>query len=351
MNKKHYFILTVLLSFISCEKDNRINNPLQEENHSKQQTRSYNNSLLYDEVYEIRNGKEVDITETQHVPKIELYEIAALNKQYVYLGSTLTKESINTGMYRPIGFENELKSEIRVSFSLPVKSKKTAPTQADFMDTIIEAIGDKDFSGKQSQSITYSMKEFDYYNEIRFAFGSNVDIARLFSVNININHGRKERRTGIFVDFSQIYFSAYMNIPSDGNIFIDENTKNKYLQYCPIYISSINFGRKGVLVIESDVSYNELSVAIRTAFNAIIVNGQLSLDHNTKKIISEASISICILGGDGSDAVKTVKGFEEFQNFIINGGVYSKEVYGVPISFTGSWALDNSVFVNDYQTR
>ena len=53
-----------------------------------------------------------------------------------------------------------------------------------------------------------------------------------------------------------------------------------------------------------------------------------------------------IIGGNGEDAAKVVTGFPAFQDFIIKGGVYSKEIYGVPISFSGANAADNSMFIS-----
>ena len=113
----------------------------------------------------------------------------------------------------------------------------------------------------------------------------------------------------------------------------------KYLNQKPVYVNSVNMGRKGVMIVESEESYSEISVSIRAAFNAGIVNGELSLDSKTKEMLKRAQIYIYIIGGNGEDAAKVVTGFPAFQDFIIKGGVYSKEIYGVPISFSGANAV------------
>ena len=120
----------------------------------------------------------------------------------------------------------------------------------------------------------------------------------------------------------------------------------KYLNQKPVYVNSVNMGRKGVMIVESEESYSEISVSIRAAFNAGIVNGELSLDSKTKEMLKRAQIYIYIIGGNGEDAAKVVTGFPAFQDFIIKGGVYSKEIYGVPISFSGANAADNSMFIS-----
>ena len=350
---KYYFylFLSISLFLFSCENGELVNvEDFSAFTEKKPEQSTYSKAFLYDEVYEIIDGKEVDLTHTQFLTRSthEFYEIATIQPTYIYLGSVLTAESINKGRYIPVGFPNALKKEITVSFSLPVKSKVIAPKKSSFQDAIVDAIGDRDFSGRQSQVFSYKMKQFSYYKEVKLAFGANVNVGQLFGVNTDINNGQTRKNTALFVDFSQIYFDVAMDIPDDGNIFIDENTRQQYLSMNPIYINTVNYGRKGVILTESNESYDKLSVAIRASFNAKIVNGKLSLDSETERVLQEAEISICILGGDGGDAVKTIKGFNEFQNFIINGGVYSNEVYGVPISYSGGYASNNSMFISEF---
>lgn len=350
---KHYFylILSISLFLFSCENEELVDAGDISENSDKELEQSISsNPFLYDEIYEIRDGKEVNLTHTQLLTRTtyEFYEITTIQPIYIYLGSTLSAASINSGRYVAVGFPNVLKSEITISFSLPVRSMVIAPKKSSFQNAITEAVGDKNFSGKQSQVFTYKMKQFSYYKEVKLAFGANVNVGQLFGVDTEVNNGKTRKNTALFVDFSQIYFNAVMDIPDDGNIFKDENTRQQYLSQNPIYINSVNYGRKGVILVESKESYDKLSVAIRASFNAKVVNGKLSLDSETEKILEEAEISICILGGDGGEAVKTIKGFNEFQNFIINGGVYTNIVYGVPISFSGAYASDNSMYISEF---
>ena len=140
-------------------------------------------AFYYDGVYEIRDGKEVDLTQEQYAitkSTQEFYEISSINPNYTYIGSVLQANSIDIGQYRPVAYPSVLKPEVTISFSLPIRSKTIAPTRSSFNNAIVEAIGDKDFSGKQSQVFSYKMKEFDYYKEVNMAFGANVNIGQLF---------------------------------------------------------------------------------------------------------------------------------------------------------------------------
>lgn len=306
-------------------------------------------AFYYDGVYEIRDGKEVDLTQEQYAitkSTQEFYEISSINPNYTYIGSVLQANSIDIGQYRPVAYPSVLKPEVTISFSLPIRSKTIAPTRSSFNNAIVEAIGDKDFSGKQSQVFSYKMKEFDYYKEVNMAFGANVNIGQLFSIDTSISSDRKQHNTALFIDFSQVYFNVGMDIPYDGNIFINETEREHFANQQPVYINSVNMGRKAVLIVESEESYSNISVAIRTAFNIGLVSGELTLDAETEEMLKKAQIYIYIIGGDGEEAAKVVNGFGAFQEFIIKGGVYSKEVYGVPISFSAAYASDNSMFIS-----
>lgn len=306
-------------------------------------------AFYYDGVYEIRDGKEVDLTQEQYAitkSTQEFYEISSINPNYTYIGSVLQANSIDIGQYRPVAYPSVLKPEVTISFSLPIRSKTIAPTRSSFNNAIVEAIGDKDFSGKQSQVFSYKMKEFDYYKEVNMAFGANVNIGQLFSIDTSISSDRKQHNTALFIDFSQVYFNVGMDIPYDGNIFINETERERFTNQQPVYINSVNMGRKAVLIVESEESYSNISVAIRTAFNIGLVSGELTLDAETEEMLKKAQIYIYIIGGDGEEAAKVVNGFGAFQEFIIKGGVYSKEVYGVPISFSAAYASDNSMFIS-----
>ena len=275
--KKYFYFAIVSLVMFSCE-----NEDLDEISSKANNTANIAplSSLYYDGIYEIRDGKEVDLTLQQYLSRStqEFYEIASLNPAYTYLGSVLQAESINTGEYRSVAYPNALKPEIRIAFSLPIKSRVIKPKFTSFNDAVIDAITDagKDFSGKQSQVFSYKMKEFNYYKEVNMAFGANIKIGQLFSITTSVESDKKQSNTALFVDFSQIYFNVAMDIPDDGNIFLNETERQKYLNQKPVYVNSVNMGRKGVMIVESEESYSEISVSIRAAFNAGIV---LSLIH------------------------------------------------------------------------
>ena len=139
-----------------------------------------------------------------------------------------------------------------------------------------------------------------------------------------------------------VIFLSLKSVPLDGNLLLDNDAINLMEGFSPVYISSITYGRMGVITMESNYGYNEVRLAVKAAFDAKIVNGNISISNEYKKIIDESNIKIYMVGGDGSGIAESVEGFAAFKKYIIDGGYYSPEVPGVPIAFTASYLMDNS---------
>lgn len=304
-------------------------------------------NLWYDEAYELVNGIEHRITNPNLLRSVyEFYYPVVVVETPIYLGSVLEEKSILNGLLKPVGSSLEWKDSIRISFSFPAETYVIKPTLASLRETIVKATNGKNFSGKQSQRFMYRFKQIYSYKELNIAFGAKVAIGSFFQIEGKSDEVALSHNTAMYIDFGQTYFNVIMDFPEDGNIFKNEEVKRKFLGVNPVYINLINYGRKGIILVESDVDYSKLSLAVRAAFKAKVVDGELNLDVQHKEILSKANIVICIVGGFGDGQVATVRGFDAFEDYIINGGVYTNEVYGVPISFSGAYAKDNALFVS-----
>ena len=56
-----------------------------------------------------------------------------------------------------------------------------------------------------------------------------------------------------------------------------------------------------------------------------------------------------VYNGVGEGTVKTAKGWNEFQDFIIQGGRFSKDLPGDAIFYTASYLSDNSPFYSKFK--
>lgn len=207
------------------------------------------------------------------------------------------------------------------------------------------------FSGEQSLSFEYDIKQFSKYEEAKLAFGANVNIGQIFKLNVNGSENSIKRKTGVFAKFIQKNFTIDMDLPYDGNVFLNPLDQQNSLSQDPVYISSITYGRLGIIAIETEESFDEILFALKAAFSSKIISGELNIDTHSKDILAKSQLKVLVWGGKGNHAMRLVEGYNEFANFIINGGQFTKEVPGVPIYYSASHASDNSVFFTKFNVK
>ncbi|MGM9762660.1 MAG: thiol-activated cytolysin family protein [Candidatus Cryptobacteroides sp.] len=271
----------------------------------------------------------------------------AVTSSNIYIGAVYAKESVNDLTFDWISKPVE---PIYVSYTFPryYFDEIQRPSVSSMYRSLNKAISSPQFSGKQSLSFEYDMRQFMKYSELKLAFGAKVNVASIFKLEASFNDTNIKSKSGLFARVVQKNFSLIMDYPYDGNIFLNNDDLNDVQEEEPLYINSIIFGRMAILAIESDYSYDELKAAVKASFTAKIVNGELGLSAEHKKILQESTMRIFVSGGAGQDVAKIVEGYNEFTNFIINGGEFTEDVPGVPIFFTANYVKDNSVFSSTF---
>lgn len=278
-------------------------------------------------------------------------EIVVTVPQKTFIGAVYNSATLDDLSYISI---NSKVDPITVSYSFPtdfIVDTIEKPSLSSMRASVFKAMKAANFSGEQILSFDYNIKQFSYYSELKLAFGSNINIGKIFSIDISGSNNKIKKKTGIFAKFTQKNFTMDMDIPEDGNIFLNNSDLSTVLDRNPVYISSITYGRLGIISVVSDYSYDEVNFALKAALNAKVVNGTLNIDINSKKILDESDLSVYIVGGKGTDAVQVVKGFEGFSSFIVNGGQFTPEAPGVPIYFSASHASDNSIYNTSFSVE
>lgn len=274
----------------------------------------------------------------------------AVTSTNIFVGGPYTANSVETLDFKFI--PNQLKP-IEVAYTFPryYFDRIEVPSITGMYRSMNKAIESPSFTGKQSLSFEYDFREFSYYRELKLAFGANVDIASVFKLESSVNSTKIRSKSGLFARVVQKNFSLIMDYPTNGNIFLKESDLSGLLSQSPVYINSIILGRMGIIAIESSYSYDELKIAFKAALTAGKINGELNISSDYKKILNESTIRIFVSGGNGQDVAKIVEGYNEFKNFIINGGEFTRDIPGVPIFFTANYASDNSVFRTSFVTE
>lgn len=358
---KRPLLLLLLFTFIFCSCDREDDLTSDTFNQKDTDVKNFNpvvtlpsKSLGYDYSSPRKNdttSKNTRLATKQAVSTITSDQIVVTYPQYTFLGSLLNAKTVDDGSYKPAPFRLK---PIDISFSFPsdfVIGTIERPSLSAMRAAVNKATRSAYFSGEQSLSFEYDIKQFSKYEEVKFAFGGNVNVSNIFKLEFSGSDHNISKKTGVFAKFIQRNFTADMDIPFDGNIFLNNSDLQNSQSHNPIYINSITYGRLGILALESDYTYDEVLFALKAAFSAEIVNGELNIDSKNLEVLQKSSLKTYVLGGKGQDAVQLVNGFKGFSDFITNGGEFTANTPGVPIYFSASHASDNSVFFTEFNVE
>lgn len=70
------------------------------------------------------------------------------------------------------------------------------------------------------------MRQFSYFEELKLAFGANVNIARILDIDISVDKGKIRRKTGLFAKIIQRNYTVDMDLPIDGNLLLNHDEIN-----------------------------------------------------------------------------------------------------------------------------
>jgi thiol-activated cytolysin len=264
----------------------------------------------------------------------------------IWLGSIFDGNSITSGEYTPISAK---RGPMTFSISIPMGTQWVTIPETTLnlvRQGITDIVTSEVLSGNPADT---QLTQENVYSSDQVKIAAGVHFRGWgASFNSSFSFGTGNVRSRVLVKFLQIYYTLDMNLPDEpDDLFASGVTwRDIHSQIrgnvSPVYVSSIKYGRMGLLAVESDYSEEEVKVAFDMAYNAIIAGGGASLDTEYKKIISESTIKVRIYGGSGESACQ-IFGYDSFVNWIKTGGDFSKESPGAPLSYTLRYVKDNSV--------
>ncbi len=266
--------------------------------------------------------------------------------RYMYPGSLLDGPSIGNFTYTPITVPT---GPVNVSVSFPAKTVTGTIDEPSLSRTrqFLADLMQQEISGQQTSSVVYNIDRFTSYNELKTLFGSNTNTSFLFWGTSSSDTNMEQKvslNTGLYLQFVQKYFSLDMDIPRDG--WIQGNINS---EYSPVYVSSLAYGRLGILTLETTMIEEEAERIFKNVVSGLIVNKNKQLTSEERKFFDEATMKVYLAGGDGESGVKVINGPEEFIAWITEGGTFSAQSWGQPIYASFSYLSDHSPFKVDYQ--
>lgn len=328
-----FLFLLILLSLCACKKntdDTPCNSSdcsidgLVQEVGSPQPVQEVQDSTLQEEVIDFANNWEcndfeVDITEARGE-----YRTFDPNSEIIWPGNLLQGNSIHKATPDPIVVERA-PGEFTINLINGSNSSTTSAEVPQVDQTrVVGALNDilGENNGLIPANFTYEKYEVQSQEELALKMGVNVSTLTT-DVKAKMAFSSEQSFNRILVDFSQIYYSMIYEKPTSlEQVFAPEVTTEDLAPYIyngnpPVYISSVTYGRRLYVLIESTSSVTDMQAAISATYNSALVEGSGSVDVNKVKELAENKIKIFAMGGDASDALAAFEGdFSALKNYL-----------------------------------
>lgn len=275
------------------------------------------------------------------------------NASYIYPGAILKASSIATDKFETLfGYD---RAPISVQLSFPSsKSFGTIPTAslANSRMFLRDALMAPDFSGETIVDFTQYFAGFNKYEEVKLAFGYNVNEKKLFS-STNTSFNESSNSTQYYSKYVASYtvknFTFDISDPVEGELIdIKSIPPDVFNGFSPVYINSVTYGRFGLLVLESNKISSDMQSVFEKVVKKILKKTTESYTQEEKSLFAGSRITIYLLGSKiGSNTVQLLldPDPENLSNFISeNVGTFTASDPGVPISYTAKYLKDNSRF-------
>lgn len=272
-------------------------------------------------------------------------------QRYIYPGSLLQGNSIVDMNYKPITTAQIKPITVSVSFSANNISATIEHPSLSATRQFISDVVRQNGVGEQRSSFEYTVNRFTSYHELKVAFGSNVNTGALFwksSSSTSSEEHKISKNTGLYVKFVERNFTLDMDLPQ-GSIIEGSLSQEETGGYSPVYVSSITYGRIGILTIETNESSDYASSVINEAFQKIFVSKSSSLTSEEKRILNSAEMKVYLIGGSGDANVQSVSGYQGFIDCLSGGGTFSADNPGVPIYCSYAYLSDNSLVKTNFK--
>jgi len=268
------------------------------------------------------------------------------NAEVVYPGSMLQGATLEDATPEPLLVE-------RAGGILTINLLNGSPGTYQWVDqvkqsTVVQAINDilAENTGVVPARFTYQSWETQSLEQLALSLQVNVTtLTTDFQASLGFSSDKKYNR--FLVEMTQSYYTVSFDLPTSlDDLFAPGVTADNLEPYVgpgnpATYISSVTYGRRFYLLIESTASTTEMKASIQASYDSAVVGGELQAGMTYVKDLSDVNIKVFALGGDHSLAVATFNADPQALGAFLTEGADIRT--GVPLSYVVRNVLDNTV--------
>ena len=213
-------------------------------------------------------------------------------------------------------------------------------------------------SGTLPAAFTYRFAEVQSTRQMALSMGVNYN-SLTTDVTAKLNLETDSAYSSYLVEFTQRYYTMSFDMPGSYEALFQSSVTPAALQRYvgpdnPLtYISSVTYGRRFYLLVESTESASAIGGSIQASYDAALAGGSAHLEGRDVNTLSDKKVKVFALGGDSSLALASFSGnVDAVAQFLTQGGGIDT---GVPLSYTVRNAKDNTLVnvkvATDYEVR
>lgn len=258
---------------------------------------------------------------------------ASKNPSTLYLGGVLKKNNLNEDEHNVL---NLIEDDITMSFDgASVRSVTLRAGKDNMYRSLDEAFSTSSSPVFQNNtSFSYDLQEIKQYSAVENYLGQTVNLGEWFSILPEA----KTPKTLLALDIKRTAFTVYLDLPPEGSFATDPEEIAKYNLEDLIYVNSLSFGRRVLILVESNLDKNTVNMTLKNVLESEVIS-----DHD-EAVLANCTFRTVVFGSEPIPVGPTP--FEHVLDYIEEE--LTKDSYGLPISFGAAHLKDNSVFENKY---
>ncbi|MGF2412195.1 thiol-activated cytolysin family protein [Ferruginibacter sp.] len=180
----------------------------------------------------------------------------------------------------------------------------------------------------------YSSEQLGFFLQAGFQ-GYGVDL------NAEFDYNRRTKQNLIFVKLKQVYFTVSLNRPYGTGLL--SNAAGSVPSNL-VYVNKVNYGRIGIIKIESDSSIESIQAALDFTYNGNNAAVNAAVRMRYEKVLANSTINGFFFGGDATNIVpiSASTGLSQFNDYVRGGLRLNPNVAPTAISYELKYLNDNA---------
>ena len=277
--------------------------------------------------------------------------------EYIFPGNVMDARSLQNGKYANLQGERTPITLIINSPAFNTPIWRVEDPSASTITTAIDTMLRSGVTGNVAADVTVHAHEVYSNEQLQIIMKSEFS-GGFGSVAGGFDFKNATVLSRYLLDVAQVYYTIFIEAPKNHQFFKRQPEDLPETDPAPVYVSSVKYGRRVLISVESKEADQKKDAYLRAKMNAIASSGSIDLNLFSDNFFSDKDVKVLVKGGDASNAYKVFKAVStktELFDALEKDAHWSMSNLGVPLSYQVKNTTDNSNFyvsqAGDYKAR